>query len=461
MAEQENWWNRPAGVREVMQVALPLVISSLSWTVMTFVDRMMLFWDSGDAMTAAFNASIMWFASLCLPLGICAFTNTFVAQYFGSRKFDGVGRSAWQGIWIALLFTPICVAFGMLAPSLFYLAGHEPAVAALEETYFRILVWGSGGILVSQSASAFFGGQGRTSVMMWVDAAFAMLNLVLDYCWIFGYAGFPAMGIAGAGYATVLSLWLKAAFYLWLMLRPAEHARFETRTNWRPDWSLIMRMLRYGGPAGLQMMIDVAGFTTFVMLVGRLGTVSAEATSMAFSISSFAFMPVFGFGQAAGILVGQHLGENREGLAARSAWNSVLIGMVYMAVISAMYVLVPDLFLWGFFSTGEVQGEHATEVRALAIVLLQFVAAYNIFDAALTIFSGALKGAGDTTFILGISLVLGLVLAGITWLAVIQLSADVIACWQIVTAWIWVGGVVYAMRFMAGKWKKMRVIEQG
>ena len=304
MAKIENWWNRPAGGREVMQVALPLVISSLSWTVMTFVDRMMLFWDSGDAMTAAFNASIMWFASLCLPLGICAFTNTFVAQYFGNRNFAGVGRSAWQGIWIALLFTPVCIATGWLAPSLFYLAGHDPAVAAMEETYFRILVWGSGGMLVSQSASAFFGGQGRTSVMMYVDGAFALLNVVLDYFWIFGFAGFPAMGIAGAGYATILSLWLKAAFYLWLMLRQKEHAQFQTRNHWRPDWALIGRMLRFGGPAGLQMLIDVAGFAIFVMLVGRLGSISAEATSMAFSISSFAFMPVYGFGQAAGILVG-------------------------------------------------------------------------------------------------------------------------------------------------------------
>jgi MATE family multidrug resistance protein len=330
----------------------------------------------------------------------------------------------------------------------------------MELIYFQILVWGSGGMLVSQSASAFFGGQGRTAIVMWVDSAFAIVNLVLDYFWIFGIAGFPEMGIAGAGYATILSLWLKAAFYVWLMLRHKEDQRFATRSRWRPDWSLIRRMLRYGGPAGLQMMIDVAGFTMFVMLVGRLGPIASEATTMAFSISSFAFMPVYGFGQAAGILVGQHLGENREGLAARSAWTTVIVGMLYMVFISTLYVVVPGLFLWGFFEAGESVKENPEQVRELAIVLLRFVAAFNLFDAALTIFSGALKGAGDTTFILLVSLVMGVVLAVVSYIAVVMLSAQVFACWQIITAWVCVGGVVYVCRFLGGKWRNMRVIEQ-
>lgn len=461
MKHPETWWNRPAGGSEVMRIALPLVVSSLSWTLMTFCDRILLRWHSGEAMTAAFSGSVIWFNSLCLPLGICAFANTFVAQYFGSGNHAAVGRSTWQAIWIALAFTVPCGLSGLLAPWLFALAGHDPSIAAQEETYFRILAWGSGGMLVSQAGAAFFGGQGRTRVLMCVDALFAVLNVVLDVLWIFGYAGFPAMGIAGAALATAVSLWLKAFVYVWWMLRKREDRIFATRSSWRIDFGLIRRMLRYGGPAGLQMFIDVLGFSVFLMLLGRIGTVPAEATTMAFSVSTLAFMPIHGFGQAAGILVGQHLGENRVGLAERSGWTTIVIGIGYMFLVSLAFVFFPAVFLNGFFASSPGSTlVRDQEIYDLAVILLRFVAAYNIFDAAFMIFSGALKGAGDTGFILWTSLVLAVVLAAVSWLAVVVFHSSVYVCWSIITGWISIAGTAFALRFVAGYWRDMRVIEE-
>ncbi len=460
MTRPETWWNRQAGGREVLRVAMPLVISSLSWTVMTFVDRMMLRWQSGEAMTAAFSAGVLWFNTLCLPWGVCLIANTFVAQYFGSGNPAGVGRSVWQAIWIAVGFTVPCALLSLAGPWLIGLAGHEAEIARQEEIYFRILCYGSGGMLISSAAAAFFGGQGRTRVVMWVDGFFAGLNVVLDWFWIFGHAGFPAMGIAGAAWATTVSLWLKALTYLWLMLRKREDDQFQTRQMWRPDWELMRRMLRFGGPAGMQMFIDVLGFAVFIMLLTRLGKVSAEATTMAFGISSFAFMPVHGFGQTAGILVGQHLGEDRTGLAERAAWTAAVLGIGYMALVSLAYLAVPEFFLAGYFAMGEQRDPARDgEVRALAVILLRFVAAYNVFDAMFMVFAGALKGAGDTRFILWTSLVLAIALAGLSYLAVEVWKSDVFACWYLITGWVLVAGVAFMFRFMAGHWREMRVIE--
>ena len=80
----DTWWSRPSGGREVLRVAAPLVVSSLSWTIMSFFDRMFLNWVSGAAMDASFTSSVAWFAILALPLGICSYANTFVAQYDGA-----------------------------------------------------------------------------------------------------------------------------------------------------------------------------------------------------------------------------------------------------------------------------------------------------------------------------------------------------------------------------------------
>lgn len=452
-----KWWQRPAGGKEVMVVALPMVISSLSWTVMTFVDRMFLKWVSPEAMAASFTASVIWFSLTCLPLGICAYANSFVSQYNGDQQYRQIGPIVWQAIWVALILSPIVLLASPFATSIFQLAGHESAIQAEEVKYFQALNWGAGGMLISQAAQTFYSGRGKTMMVMIVDSLFAALNVGLDYVWIFGHLGFPEAGSAGAGYATAVAMWLKALTYVLLLIQSRNRKEFDSG-NYALNWASWLRLWKFGGPSGLQMVLDVIGFTSFVVLVGRLGTNESAATSMAFSVSTLAFMPIWGFGMAAGILVGQHLGENNPKLAERASWNSLGIGLLYMAVISLLYVAMPQVFLSGFFA-GDEHHSANEEIAALATKLLQFVAAYNLFDASLTILVNAIKGAGDTQFVLWVSLVMAVVLGVLSWIAVEKIHAGLYGCWVLIVGWVWVLGIVYFLRFLQGKWKNMRVIE--
>ena len=154
------WWRRPAGGKEVLLVSLPLVISSLSWTVMTFVDRIFLKWLSGDSMAAAFTASTVWFVLLCLPLGVCAYANTFVSQYFGDRPFPQVGLSVCQELWVGLLVSPLILAFNPWRPR----CSNGPdtiATFAMKRYVTSRRQLGAGGMLVSQAAAAAYSGRGE------------------------------------------------------------------------------------------------------------------------------------------------------------------------------------------------------------------------------------------------------------------------------------------------------------
>ncbi len=453
-----NWWTRAAGGREVLVVALPLVISSLSWTVMTFFDRMLLKHHSGEAMSAAFTSSTVWFAVTCLPLGMTMYATTFVSQYFGAGRYDRIGPSMWQGVWLALLTSPLLLATIPLAPWLFSQAGHEPGVTRLEVEYFQILVWGAPAMVVAQALASFYGGRGATTMLMVVDGGTAVLNLGLDYAWIFGHFGFPAAGIAGAGWATVASLWIKAAIYLALVLQRHHREKFATLSGMVFDRELFGRLIYYGGPSGFQLVLDVTGFTVFVVMIGRLGVVEQEASGMAFSISTLAFMPIWGFAQAAAILVGQHLGENREHLAARSTWTTLQLGLLYMTVISLLYIFAPGVFLGGFFGS-ELSATDSDLVYPLAVRLLWFVAGYNLLDATAMVFVSAIKGAGDTLFVLAVSGVMSLLLALASWLAVAVFQLNIYGCWAIISAWVGTMGVIFFFRFIGGAWRNMRVIE--
>ena len=468
--DEGSWWRRPAGGREVFTVALPLVVSSLSWTVMTFVDRMFLRWESGDAMAAAFSAGTVWFAVLCFPLGVCTYASTFVSQYHGAGQPRKIGPITWQAVWIALGFTPLLAIAVPLAPEFFALVGHgetsstSSTITDQEISYFRILCYGGPAMLIAQALSGFYSGRGKTSVVMVVDATFAVVNLGLDYLWIFGHGGFPAMGIEGAAWATVVSLWLKAMVYGGLILQRKYQQEFATGAGMAIDLKLFRRLLRFGGSSGFQMLLDVAGYTTFILLVGRLGNLQNEATAMAFNISSLAFMPVWGISLATSILVGQHLGENRDDLAARATWTTLIMAMGYMAVISVLYVATPDLFLYGFFAGGSSHetpdaGATSIAIYEMSVNLLKFVAAYNLLDAMLMVFAGAIKGAGDMRFVLHTSIVMAALLATLSYLAVEVWELNVYGCWTVVTLWIWALGAVFMVRFLQGRWRTMRVIE--
>ena len=186
----------------------------------------------------------------------------------------------------------------------------------------------------------------------------------------------------------------------------------------RLDSELLRRILYFGWPSGLQMLLDVTGFTVFIFMLSGLGEVAKQATSLAFSISSLAFMPIYGLHIAVSVLVGERLGENRDDLAARATYTTMQISWMYMLAISLLYALTPQLFLFGFFPGGAATTAEQTGRARLTATLLLFVAAYNLLDATQMIFVGAIKGAGDTQFLLWVSLALATMLAGFSWLSV-------------------------------------------
>ena len=426
---------------------------------MTFADRMFLNWVSETAMSAAFSSSVIWFAVFCLPMGICGYVNTFVSQYHGNNQPERIGPSVWQGIWIALIIAPLAIAIVPLAPWIFSFTEHSPDSTRQEILYFQILCAGGPALMIATALSAFYSGRAKTWVVMLVDATVSCINLVLDYVLIFGYAGFPEMGIAGAGWATVTALWLKAFIYLMLFLRRENRTAFFTLAGARLDRELFGRMLYYGGPSGVQVLLDVSGFTVFIVFIGRVGQMESAATTLAFSIASLAFMPIWGVSMAVMVLVGQHLGEDRDDLAAQVTWTSLHISLAYIGFISMLYIFAPDLLLHGFFAGNTAPLAEQETLRNMAANLLKIVAAYNLMDASFMIFVSAVKGAGDTRFVMLVSVLMGFLLAALSWLTIDYWKLNIYGCWITVSVWVSAMGVIFLLRFLGGKWRSMRVIE--
>ena len=452
-----GWWARPCGGREVLHLAVPLIVSMGSWTLMNFADRMFLLWYSTDSMAAVMPAGMVHFALVCFPLGMASYVNTFVAQYHGAGHPTRIGPAVWQGVYLGILCIPLSLLVIPLAPWIFGLAGHETELARLETIYLQSVALGAGAMVIAAALSSFFTGLGRNRVVMVVDTLASLLNIVLDYAWIFGRFGFPALGIEGAAWATVVSLWFRVGVYAAVMALPRYGRPYQLWAGRRFDATIFRRLLRFGGPNGLQLLVEIAGVTVFLLLVGTLGPKAMAATTLAFNVNNLAFVPMLGLGIALMTLVGRQLGRNNPDLAARATWTSLWMAATYMGTMAAIYVLLPDVLLMGH--AAGTSPEQFAELRATTVVLLRFVAAYCLFDAMVVVFVSALKGAGDTRFILVASLVTSPPPLLIVWAGIHYRQWGLFPCWMIVTVWVCVLGLVFCGRFLQGRWRHMRVIE--
>ncbi|MCC6417169.1 MAG: MATE family efflux transporter [Gemmataceae bacterium] len=454
-------WRRPAGEGEVLRLAGPLILSSAFVTLQLFLDRVFLSQYGLEHGAAALQAAMMFWTPFAVLFNTAGYVSTFVAQYFGAGRSRRIGSVVWQALYFAVLAGVAFMGLAPFAGEVAALGGHSPQLQELEATYLYCLCFSALPALLTAAASGFFAGRGDTWTVLWINAVGMIVNGVLDWLLIFGNAGFPEWGMAGAGWATVAGNWAAAGLALWLMFRSTHEAACATRSGWRFDPALFRRLLYFGVPAGLQWAIDTLAFTMFLVLIGRLGEVEAAATGIAVNLNLLAFLPTMGMAQAVAILVGQRLGEDQTDLAERSTWTGFRLAWLQMTAVAVLYVLIPGPLLTLF--NGGAGDPAATavwaEVGDMAMVLLRFVALYCLFDSMNLVFSFALRGAGDTRFVTLVALLLSFpVMVFPTWLSY-RYGWGIYVGWGAATVYVVLLAGTFWTRFQAGKWKSMRVIE--
>lgn len=447
------------GYREVLAVSLPLIVSMASNTLMQFTDRMFLAGYSVDAIAAAMPAGMAVFLAIAFFMGTGGYANVFVAQYVGAGRPQRVGAALWQGIWFSLLAAVLLALLALPAEFLFSLAGHPEAVRKLEVTYFQILALGAGFSVLGSVMSCFYTGRGQTRVVMLANMAGAALNVPLDYALINGVWGLPELGIAGAGIATVVSAAFICLIIALLIFRRVNEADFCVRSAWRPERELFGRLMRYGLPGGVQFCMDMLAITFFIFMVGRLGRAELAATNIVFNISTLAFMPMIGVHVAVSTLVGQAIGRGRPDDGARATTSAVHISLLYMSLFGLVFMFMPEPLL-GLFRPADASNAEFAAIVEAGIVLLRFVTLYNCFDAIGIIYSGAIRGAGDTLFVMKTIAVAALltVFVPVTILSTLY-QGSLYQLWTCATLYISALGLIFALRYRQGAWRSMRVIE--
>ena len=419
---------------------------------------MFLSWYSTEALAAALPTGILSFTLISLFMGTSGYVSTFIAQYIGASRPERVGPAMWQGMYFALIGGLLLACTALFSKPIFSFIGHSPEVQILESEYWIFLTLGGIFPIAQATVAGFFSGLGKTYPVMWASFAATAVNIVLNYLLIFGNLGMPEMGIRGAGLSTFISGMINFLILAYLAFSKENNSKYKTISGWKFELNLFKRLIRYGLPNGVQFFLDIAAFSAFILLIGRLGDTELAASNIAFNISMLAFMPMIGLGITVSILVGQSLGANKPAKAKMATFSAIQMSFTYMIILALLYLLIPTVFIYPFSAKADPNEFEA--IKSLALVALRFIALWSIFDSLAIIFSSALKGAGDTAFIMiTICVTASLVLIAPTFLIIEIFDLGLNAAWCSGLAYIICLGFIYALRFKSGKWETMRVIE--
>ena len=434
---------------DIIKLVWPLALGMVNNAVMQFVDRAYLAHESMASLEAALPASILAFNVLGFFQSVVAYSGTFVAQYHGAGDGRMCRACLRVGTLLSLAFGAAAVLFVPAGVWLLKALAASPDVLVREVSYYRIVASGGVFLFLHMAVSSYFTGRGRTRIVFWVNLLGNLFNAALDPLLIFGLFGSPRLGIAGAAYATVAATALQ-----WIVLAFAARRGREVETEKVRLVPLAGRILRFGVPSGAYTVLNMLSFTIFVFVTGRAGDVAFAVSNACFAVNYMLFAPMEGFALGAATLVGQAQGRGDCAAAHRDAMRTLALGVGFVALMSLLAVVFCRPILSLFAPEESVR----QEFFSLGFTLFLLMAAWQVFDAADVILSGALKGAGDTKFVMWWMVVAAFGL----WLPLVWVVAE---CHNTMTA-LWLTMVVYvvvicvgtAIRWFKGRWKDIKLV---
>ena len=375
-----------------VRLAVPLALGELSFVVITTTDLLMMGWLGPRHLAAgSLGLNTVWLF-LFFGFGVVAAVGPLCAQALGAGSARAVRRTLRQGVWVALCLTlPTILALWQCQWILIAL-GQDPALAAMAEPYVRALALGLPASFCTSVLWEFCAAHERPRAPMVLAAIGILVNAVADYFLMFGFWGWPGLGLVGTGIASAIVNWFIFLSLLSVVLRDRRFRRYRLFARfWRPDWPRFREILVVGLPLGLAFLAEMGFFATTTFMIGRLGAETLAAHAIALQLTGVAIMIPSGLCQAATVRVGYAAGARDPAGAALAGWMALALGSAFMVMVALTFLLFgQDLIGLFLAETG------GPEIVALGGTLLLVAAGFQIFDGGQTILSGALAGLKDT-----------------------------------------------------------------
>jgi len=384
---------RPARVllemRNLLGLALPIIIAQLAHTAMGFVDAVMAGRVGPRDLAAVALGNSIWVPVFLLMTGILLATTPKVAQHYGAGTPAQIGPVVRQALWLALV---VGLGAGLIlynAEPILHLMKVDPELIGPCMDYLRGIGSGLPTVALYHVLRCCSDGMGRTRPSMVLGLCGLALNIPLNYVFIYGHLGVPALGGPGCGWATAIVMWVMllgmAGWVRWAKVY--QPSQVFSRFDW-PQWSVIKRLLGIGLPIGIAVFAESSIFAVIALLIGSLGAHVVAGHQIALNISSLVFMVPYSLGMAITVRVGQALGREQPREARFTAGVGVATALAY-GCLSASLMLLFREHLATVYTSDPV-------VIQVATMLIVYSALFQFSDVIQVTAAGALRGYQDT-----------------------------------------------------------------
>ena len=447
----------PGGIREMLAIALPMIISYAADTVMTFTDRMFLSRLGPEIMNAAMGGGLTSFMMMTFFLGLIGYSTALVAQYLGAKRKNTCPAVTTQALLIALIAYPVILLMKPLGVKLFEIMHVSAGQMEHQIIYYNILIYGTIIGLIRAAFSSYFSGIGRTRVVMVAGILSMIVNVGLNYVLIFGKLGLPALGIRGAAYGTIIGgisglIVLAVAYF-----GKKNRKEFHVMKSFRYYGQIMKKLLKFGYPPGLEFILNLFAFNLMILIFHSMGDSTATATTIMFNWDNVSYIPLVGIEIAVTSLVGRYMGAQKVEIASKAALSAFKTGLMYSSVILVLFIFFPEQLVQVFKPAG---ASHVFEQAVpTAVFMLRVAALYVLIEAAIATCVGVLRGAGDTrwSMIASVSLHYFMVVSLYLVIKVFHLGAEL--GWIVVVFVFMLFSVVFYFRYRGGKWKEIKMVE--
>lgn len=399
--------------RPLIRLALPIYGAQLAQVGMSVTDVMMTGRLSPTDLAAVSVGSSLWLPLMLLMTGTLMGLTPVVAHLLGGGRRGDIRPQAHQALWIAMTLGLLALLLlRTLVMPIFHWMEVPEAVAIRSAGYLTALGLGMPGMAIFLALRAFSDGMNHTRPALWISLIGLGVNIPSNYLLIYGGPGLtalfgtwlpaplqelPALGAAGCGIATALSMWsMSLSMMLYTRRSPAYGDIQLWHTPTPPRWRIIGELLYVGLPIGIAIFVEVTLFTLISLLIASLGEITVAAHQVALNYTSLLFMLPLSLAMALTVRVGNTLGQGRAQKARMVAWNGVSISVAVAVFNSATVWLTADAAI-GLYT-------HDQSVKALTLSLVGLAMLYQVSDALQVNLAGALRGYKDTRVVMLITM---------------------------------------------------------
>ncbi|AUI85997.1 MATE family efflux transporter [Vibrio azureus] len=404
-------------VSNLIRLGTPVFIASVAQTGMGFVDTIMAGGVSAIDMAAVSIAASIWLPSILFGVGLLMALVPIVAQLNGAGRRVKIPFEVQQGFTLALLISIPIITILLQTPKVLELMEVEDLMTVKTLGYIHAVIFAVPAFLLSQTLRSFTDGLSMTKPAMYIGFIGLALNIPLNWIFVYGKFGAPALGGVGCGVATAIVYWV---MFILLLLYVIFSPRLKSINLFgefhKPQLKAQIRLFKLGFPVATAIFFEVTLFAVVSLLISPLGSLIVAAHQVAINFSSVVFMLPMSIGAAVSIRVGYRLGEGNVEGARVSSRVGLLLGLVLAMITAIATVMYRE-------SIALLYTQNA-QVIELAVKLLLFAAIYQCADSIQVIAAGALRGYKDMraifycTFIAYwlLGLPIGFVLARTNWL---------------------------------------------